>query len=251
MVFFVCMYIFSIFSLPLSFCVLVYALYPATERREAGGMWLRGFAISLPLVFVARAAGALVPSMYGTILSPLHEAADRFLPFILIPGAVYTLFRHRLGVAADGPARRRLTAFYSGALSLSGCSEVFHTVEAPSVFVLFALPFLTFSIMIAAPRLWAGFDRAVLHPHPRQPFLRIPVRGRAVNDAYGRIVDLIRGLTFTARMRLWFYCAGICLAASLVPGFFRHRLWFLAWPLTAGITALSWAIALPGLNARE
>ncbi len=97
MVFFVCMYIFSIFSLPLSFCVLVYALYPATERREAGGMWLRGFAISLPLVFVARAAGALVPSMYGTILSPLHEAADRFLPFILIPGAVYTLFRHRLG----------------------------------------------------------------------------------------------------------------------------------------------------------
>ncbi len=72
-----------------------------------------------------------------------------------------------------------------------------------------------------------------------------------MNDAYGRIVDLIRGLTFTARMRLWFYCAGICLAASLVPGFFRHRLWFLAWPLTAGITALSWAIALPGLNARE
>jgi hypothetical protein len=254
------MYIFSIFAIPLSFYILVLVLYPPREHAEALRTWLRGFAMSLPLVLLARAAGSLVPTMYGTILSPLHEAADRFLPYVILPGAVYSLFRHGADSDAGNPSRRNMTSFYAGALSLSGCAEIFHTVEAPSVFTLFALPFLTFSTLLAAPRFWVGLRETSRHSDPRPPFVRVALKGNPVSPAgrkggetafAKRVADFFLNLTMTARMRLWLYCAAVCLAASLVPGLFRHRQWFFAWPLTAGICVLSWTIAVPGLRLQD
>ncbi len=246
------MYVFSCLAPALAFYILFALFYPVAERSATLRIWVRGLAFSLPLVFLSRLAGSLVPALYGSILSPFHEAADRFLPYALLPGALYALFKHRRDMVREGAARRSLTAFYAGSLSLTGFAEIFHTVEAPSIFVLFALPLLTFSVMLVAPRFWAGLGNMAEDPVPRRPFAGLPLLPARKGDALvRRAADFLRKMTFTAKLRLWLYFAGICLAASLVPEFFRHRQWFFAWPLTLGIALLSWAFALPGLRAGE
>ena len=210
------MYFFLIFGLPLGFILLVIDVYPAAERSTISKAFARGLASFIPIWIVARILGAIVPAVYGSVLLALHEWADRFLPYALLPALAYLVFYKPGERLHPGVAIRRFTAFYVGALSPTGLCEAARIWGSPEPYALFLLPVLLGAICLAMPQ----------------------VAARSYS-AYGA------GLAGTIAL---FVVAS--LIASLCPYLFLVRLWPLALIITAAVGAGAWYFSYPELSAR-
>jgi hypothetical protein len=195
------MYLFLIFGLPLGFLLLVLREYPRNELSAARKAFLRGLAAFLPIWFVARILGSIVPAAYGSFLSAFHEWADRILPYATLPAFSYLVFYKPGERLPPGAVPRRLTAFYAGALAPIGLLETTRIWGSPESYTLFLLPILLATLCLAMPKVAA-----------------------LVYGSYG----LGLGLTIAA-----FVAATLVL--SLCPFLLLFRLWPLALPAVAAV----------------
>lgn len=203
------MYAFLLFSLPLAFLLLVLRLYPRTEYSIIRKAFLYGLASALPIWLLSRLLGALMPSFPGSAFLALHEWADRFLPYAMLPALAYAVFFRYGEKLPRGQAQRRLTSFYAGSLCLTGLGETIRLWGNPGAYQDLVLPFLIAALAFATPNL-------VLD----------------VIEAYGaRRVFLVLGGIASS------------MAASFVLPLFLAQLWPLALLLAAAVCAGSWFYA--------
>lgn len=210
------MYFFLIFGLPLGFILLVLDAYPRSEALSTRRAFTRGLAAFVPTWLLARLLGAIVPESYGSFLLSFHEWADRLLPYAVVPALSYLVFYRPSERLPLGEARRRLTAFYVGALSPVGLCETARIWGNPAPYALFLLPLLLAAICLLMPK--AAF---------------------AAYEGYGfglaASIAAVLAATFVA---------------SLCPFLLLARLWPIALALVAGIGAASWFLAYPELARR-
>jgi len=210
------MYAFLVLGLPVGFALLDLVVYPREELTATKRAFFRGLIAYVPVCLVARLLGSLVPQMPGTIWGALHEWADRIVPYAALPAAAYLVFYRYDERLPAGVARRRLTAFYAGALGPAGLVEMIRMWGRPDPYGIFLLPILLAAMVLIMPRL--AFD---------------------LRDGYGwelarRIAAIVAG-TF---------------AASCLPLLLLLRLWPLAWLATGAAAWFGWQFALPELSRR-
>lgn len=134
------MYIFLIVALPLGFLLLTILLFPKKENVATRRAFLRGLIAAIPVWGLARLLGAIMPSFWGSPLLAFHEWFDRFLPYALLPALAYPIFYRYHERIPAGESQRRLTAFYAGALSLSGLAEALRVWGHPGAYPVIILP---------------------------------------------------------------------------------------------------------------
>jgi len=145
------MFLFMILGLPLAFATLVIRAYPAEELAETKRSLIRGLIFSIPLWFLARFLGGLLPPFWGSPLVVLHEFLDRALSYGALPLAGYALF-WRFDEKIETPRFvRRLTAFYVACLAPMGLGEMTRSLLAPDFYSLFLLPLLLATLALALP----------------------------------------------------------------------------------------------------
>ncbi|MEI6875401.1 MAG: hypothetical protein WCL50_09775, partial [Spirochaetota bacterium] len=145
------MFFFLILAIPLAFILLAILVYPRDEMRDTRKALIRGLAIALPLWYLARLLGQLIPTVWGSPLLAFHEWFDRILPYAALPALGYGLF-WRFDERLDrGQFLRRLTAFYAASLAPIGLGEMARSLLAPDPYVLFLLPLMLGSIILALP----------------------------------------------------------------------------------------------------
>ncbi len=210
------MYLFLIFGLPIGFLLLVLAVYPKNEYPTTSRAYSRGLAAFIPMWLIARILGALVPTVYGSFLLTFHEWADRLLPYAAFPVLAFLVFYRPGERLVSGAARRRLTAFYAGALSPVGVCETVRLWGSTAPYPLFFLPLLLAAICLLMPKV------AV-----------------TVYEGYGMVLVA----TFTG-------AAAATFAASLFPFLLFGRLWFPALALVAVTGTAAWFFAFPELMRR-
>lgn len=210
------MYAFLVFALPLAFLLLAYLLCPMEEIGSAKHAVLRGLLSAIPIWIVARLLGAIVPGLWGSPLLALHEWADRFLPYSVLPGLAYAVFYHYNKRLSPGEEERRLTAFYAGAIAPFGLGEMTRVWGNPDAYSVFIIPLLLAAIVLALPRFTLMFA-----------------------GEYGARRLLPAGAV-----------ALVTLVASFVRPLFITQLWPLAWLLAGLLAAGAWFFALPGLSRR-
>jgi hypothetical protein len=210
------MYLFLLFGLPIGFILLLLHAYPPSESGATRRAFGRGLAASIPVWIVARLLGAIVPAIYGSLLLTFHEWADRILPYAALPALCYLVFYRPGEVLPSGAARRRLTAFYAGALSPAGLFESMRIWGSPSPYPLLLLPLILGAICLLMPMAMA-----------------------VVHGSYGfRMAGFIGAI------------AALTFLASLCPYLFLARLWPLAILLVAGLGTGAWFFASPELLRR-
>jgi hypothetical protein len=210
------MYLFLIFGLPLGFLLLVLREYPRNELSATKKAFLRGLAAFIPIWFVARILGSIVPAAYGSFLSAFHEWADRLLPYASLPALAYLVFYRPGERLPPGAVPRRLTAFYAGALSPMGLMETTRIWGSPESYTLFLLPILLAALCLAMPKV-----------------------ASMVYQSYG--IGL--GLTIAAFV-------ATSLAFSLCPFLLLVRLWPIALLVAAAAGVGAWFFAYPELSMR-
>jgi hypothetical protein len=210
------MYFFLIFGLPIGFLLLVLREYPRNELSATRKAFIRGLAAFIPIWFVARILGSIVPPAYGSFLSAFHEWADRILPYAALPALCYLVFYRPGERLPPGAVPRRLTAFYAGALAPMGLIETTRIWGSPESYTLFLLPAALAAICLAMPKI-----------------------ASLAYEGYGI------GLAFTIAAFI-----AATLALSLCPFLLLVRLWPLALLATAGAGAGAWFFAYPELHMR-
>jgi hypothetical protein len=207
------MYLFLLFALPLGFWLLCLLLYPREERADTKKALLRGLIASIPTWILARLFDLVMPEFWGSFLSILAEWFNRFLPYALMPALGYSVF-YRLDERLPlGYARRRLTAFYAGALAPMGLFETIMLWGKPSAYANLFLPFLVAALVLCMPPLVLNFKRE-----------------------YGK-----------GKLKPALMACALTLAASAVRPLFLAQLWPLAVILVAAIAAYAWFKAEPEL----
>jgi hypothetical protein len=146
------MYFFLIFGLPIGFLLLVLREYPRNEFSATRKAFLRGIVAFIPIWFIARIFGAIVPAVYGSFLHAFHEWADRILPYSVLPAFAYLVFYRPGERLPPGASPRRLTAFYAGALAPVGLCETTRIWGNPDPYALLLLPFFLGSLCLAMPK---------------------------------------------------------------------------------------------------
>jgi hypothetical protein len=210
------MYFFLIFGIPLGFLLLVLREYPRNEYSATRKAFLRGLAMFIPIWFVARLLGAIVPAAYGSFLLAFHEWADRILPYAALPALSYLVFYRPGERLPPGAASRRLTAFYAGALAPVGLCETARIWGSPEPYALFLLPLFLGAICLAMPK-----------------------AASLVYASFGY------GLAATIAS-----LAAVTFGVSLCPFLLLVRLWPLALLVVAAAGAGAWFFAYPELLAR-
>jgi hypothetical protein len=201
----------------LAFLLVAVVTYPREEGFDARRAWIRGLVFSVPTVLIARLLGLLLPHHYVSIFLVLHEWIDRILPYALLPALGYAVFYHFKEKLQPGAAERRMTAFYSGALSPVGFVEALRFSGEPVPYMVFLLPTILVSILLLAPALAFSMYRSY---------------------GFRLVILILGGLAFTV-------------AASLGVWLYFLKLWPLAWILAAGLCLGSWILAAPRLRARS
>jgi hypothetical protein len=209
------MYIFLIVALPLGFLLLTILLFPKKENVATRRAFLRGLIAAIPVWGLARLLGAIMPSFWGSPLLAFHEWFDRFLPYALLPALAYPIFYRYHERIPAGESQRRLTAFYAGALSLSGLAEALRVWGHPGAYPVIILPILICATALAMPCIVLS----------------------TVNE-YG-----------AGRIKIIFAGAMASLAACFVLPLFLAQLWPLAIVLTAALSAGSWLLSQSGLRS--
>ena len=207
------MWLFLIFALPLALAHAMASWYPAEERDLAKRTIVRGLVVSIPLWFIARWMGSLVPALPGSPLLALHELFDRFIPYSLLPLLGYALF-WRLDEKMEADSlQRRMTAFYGASLAPIGFGEMTRAELSPELFSVVLLPIFLIWIVAVMPsifRAWIGAWTS---------------RRLLLGGAY--------------------LLAGILL--SLVHWLLLARLWYVAVLIMAAGAAQAWFVSMPGL----
>lgn len=210
------MYVFLVLALPLALTFLVLAFYPEEERQETRRAIGRGLLCAIPLWFLARLLGLIVPLDWGSALLILHEWADRLLPYAALPPLAYALFFRYAERLPAGAFERRLTAFQAGALLPIGLGELIRVWGSYEIYDILFLPLIECALVLAIPALVGLFL-----------------------ETYGfrRVLIFIGGLLGT-------------IIASSLPYLFLRSLWPLAALLILILILTSWFLAKPHLLKR-
>jgi len=210
------MYLFLLFGPTLGFLLLTLTVYPSYELGETRRAFLRGAVAAIPVWLLAHLLGSFVPLLYGSVLIAVHEWADRFLPFAVLPGLAYLVFYRLDEPLRPGSKPRRITSFYAGAICPLGVGEMVRVWGHPDAYELFVLPILFVALFLAVPRIFT-----------------------AIEDNYGarRVFIILGGLAAS-------------FAAACSPWIFLLRFWPLAWILALGMLMAGWGIARGDLGRR-
>lgn len=208
------MWLFLVLALPLGLAHAIFAWFPATELSGNKRVIIRGLIASIPVWFLSRLLGSLLPPFPGSPLFALNEWLDRILPYSLLPLLGYAFFWPLKERVEADQLQRRMTVFYGACLGPFGFAEMTRELLAPDFYGLFVLPLILVLTTFAMPalyRLWlvAWTSRRVL-----------------------------LGIGFAA--------AGLLL--GLARWLLLARYWYLALLVLAGALLLAWFKALPGLS---
>jgi len=210
------MWLFLIFGLPLALAHAIATWFPASELHSVRRTLLRGLISSIPVWFLSRFLGSLLPTMSGSPAYVFHEWFDRILPYSLLPLLAYAIF-WRLDEPLEGDfLQRRLTVFYAGCLAPFGFGEMTRIELSPDLFGLVILPIILISIPAIMPALFRAWTKA--------------------------------WMTRRILIGTCFVLAG--LLASLPHWLLLARYWYLALVIIACLMISAWSAALPGLYSR-
>lgn len=208
------MWLFLVFCLPLALVHALFAWYPAHDAENLKRVAIRGLISSLPVWYLSRFLGSLMPTFTGSPLFAFHEWFDRILPYSLLPLLAYAFFWH-LDERLDGDAlQKRMTLFFGACLAPFGFAEMTRELHHADLYVVAILPLYLTAVVALMPALF-----------------------RAWRDAW------------TSRRALFatlFVSAGLLL--SLTRWLLLARFWYLALPIVAAAVAVTWRLALPGLR---
>jgi hypothetical protein len=201
----------------MAFVLLFIVAYPPEELEDTKAVAIRGLVTSLPLWFLARFLGSLMPAAWGSPLLAFHDWFDLVLPYAALPALGYAVF-WRYDERIERPRfLRRLTTFYAACLAPMGFGETARSLLAPDLFIIILLPVIVATLILALPvMIQAWFD------------------------------------TWAWRKALlvaFFVAAG--LALSLARWFMLARTWYFAVALVAFALASALRLALPRLMARS